>query len=667
MSSETTNIPLEKRVELLSNLCLNGNFKPEVAERLLRDKELIEMYNKKHGDVLKYIDVLKGFAKKGHIDGDLIARFESQSDIFGNKLYLASRSTEKSNWQILNEYNELEREYLELRTNDAAIIKEIIKNADKLGVKQKSNVKEENILYYLENPVLIFAKNAFGKYIEQLSDRQFTFFQSLYKKFIEKRYNGKYSSWNTSQFFDVLHDSNLTRLDISSPGRRPFATEWTCLRNLYGVLWDGFITIMLNGATRIIKNPKKASRVRVSLFKRAGVVIGENVFIGKDVYLDPLARYNGARDNLPHFKTPKNPRSLTIIEDDVTIEDGVKAINHEMRNEYDGKHGMGKIVFGKGCLVKKNAIIRAGTIIGEGAIVEEGTAVNRDVPPYSYVSGIPGIVIYKDIRRLPQGEQDRLRNEHLTYDHLEELVDFHNMSVEKRKQYLSVHDNPEELIKRYTQKSHMVSQHLRQKVVEKARSWSAQPTLARKIHSAYCRFTTYLVGTCMDPTEWRPWFLRNFVGAKKLFLWPNCIKWGKDVFLAHYFFTNHYYIDAFVKTKGPYINLEDGVAFGAFVKIICDPVDGKLGKLTIQKNAMIGADSVIHLRDRDITIGKNTQIAARSYITEDVPANKILIISPGCKLSGNHEHEIPVPVFDWGAGYFKNRITNCRLSKELIF
>jgi acetyltransferase-like isoleucine patch superfamily enzyme len=40
-----------------------------------------------------------------------------------------------------------------------------------------------------------------------------------------------------------------------------------------------------------------------------------------------------------------------------------------------------------------NAIILSGVSIGQGAVIAAGTVVNKDVPPYSIVGGVPGKVI----------------------------------------------------------------------------------------------------------------------------------------------------------------------------------------------------------------------------------------------------------------------------------
>ena len=53
----------------------------------------------------------------------------------------------------------------------------------------------------------------------------------------------------------------------------------------------------------------------------------------------------------------------------------------------------GNIVVKDDVWIGANAIILSGVTIGQGAIIAAGAVVNKDVPPYSIVGGVPGKVI----------------------------------------------------------------------------------------------------------------------------------------------------------------------------------------------------------------------------------------------------------------------------------
>jgi acetyltransferase-like isoleucine patch superfamily enzyme len=49
----------------------------------------------------------------------------------------------------------------------------------------------------------------------------------------------------------------------------------------------------------------------------------------------------------------------------------------------------GRIVLHEGVWIGANATITAGVTVGRYAIVAAGAVVNRDVPPYTVVGGVP--------------------------------------------------------------------------------------------------------------------------------------------------------------------------------------------------------------------------------------------------------------------------------------
>jgi maltose O-acetyltransferase len=94
------------------------------------------------------------------------------------------------------------------------------------------------------------------------------------------------------------------------------------------------------------------------------------------------------------------------IEDNVTIGPFVKL--------YTTSHDLGPgsrrcqtevvsrpITIEKGCWVAVGATILPGVTVGRGSVVAAGAVVERDVPPNSYVQGVPAAVV----RQLPLGNR----------------------------------------------------------------------------------------------------------------------------------------------------------------------------------------------------------------------------------------------------------------------
>ena len=60
-------------------------------------------------------------------------------------------------------------------------------------------------------------------------------------------------------------------------------------------------------------------------------------------------------------------------------------------NKFEGNSGRTKI--GNDVWIGRNSIIRQGVSVGDGAIVAGGAFVNKDVPPYAIVAGVPAKII----------------------------------------------------------------------------------------------------------------------------------------------------------------------------------------------------------------------------------------------------------------------------------
>jgi acetyltransferase-like isoleucine patch superfamily enzyme len=120
-----------------------------------------------------------------------------------------------------------------------------------------------------------------------------------------------------------------------------------------------------------------APGLRLWLYRRMGVRIGRNVFIGLDTYLD--------------CQFPE----LITIEDDVTISFRVTVVVHDDARRLDrtepgaGDGIVAPVRLGRGCYLGAGCLVLPGVTVGERAVVAAGAVVTRDVEPETVVMGVP--------------------------------------------------------------------------------------------------------------------------------------------------------------------------------------------------------------------------------------------------------------------------------------
>lgn len=112
-----------------------------------------------------------------------------------------------------------------------------------------------------------------------------------------------------------------------------------------------------------------------------GIVIGENVIIGEYTTIQAQAK--------------------VIIEDDVLLASKIQIItNFHLYEDTDipikyQKSICKPIVIKRGAWIGINSTILSGVTIGVNSVVGAGSVVNRDVPDYTVVGGVPARVIKK--------------------------------------------------------------------------------------------------------------------------------------------------------------------------------------------------------------------------------------------------------------------------------
>ena len=119
---------------------------------------------------------------------------------------------------------------------------------------------------------------------------------------------------------------------------------------------------------------------RSSVYRKCGVKVGKNVYIGFLVMMD---------GEYPEY---------IEIEDEASIGPGVTIMAHSGASPFHQKHkifyeGPQKVTIERGAWLAAGSIILPGVTIGEGSIVAAGSVVGRDVPEYTMVAGNPARAI----------------------------------------------------------------------------------------------------------------------------------------------------------------------------------------------------------------------------------------------------------------------------------
>ena len=117
-------------------------------------------------------------------------------------------------------------------------------------------------------------------------------------------------------------------------------------------------------------------RIKNALYRMIGVKIGKNVVIAAYVVLDPFF-----------------PELITI-EDNVIIGVGVTILTHEYSQK---KLRKGPVHIKKRALIGACSLIRSGVTIGGNATGAAKSLVNKDVPDFVVVGGIPAKKIKNNI------------------------------------------------------------------------------------------------------------------------------------------------------------------------------------------------------------------------------------------------------------------------------
>jgi maltose O-acetyltransferase len=117
---------------------------------------------------------------------------------------------------------------------------------------------------------------------------------------------------------------------------------------------------------------KVRGRTSLDELVERGLKVGENVWLGDGIYLDPAFPW------------------LIEIGDDVDISFDVVVLAHDAAPRVElGYTRIGRVRIERGVRIGCGALILAGVTIGEGAMVGGASVVTRDVQPRTLVAGNP--------------------------------------------------------------------------------------------------------------------------------------------------------------------------------------------------------------------------------------------------------------------------------------
>jgi len=142
----------------------------------------------------------------------------------------------------------------------------------------------------------------------------------------------------------------------------------------------------------VLLTPLNYRKIRPILWKWMGAKVGENVFIGYEVWMD----FNNAHlieiGNGAHITN----RCLLLCHQ--------RDISQYFYGDDSTKlpYKKGKIVIKDNVMIGMGSIIMPGITIGEGAIVAAGSLVAKDIPAWTIAAGRPA----KVIKHIPQRSND---------------------------------------------------------------------------------------------------------------------------------------------------------------------------------------------------------------------------------------------------------------------
>ena len=175
----------------------------------------------------------------------------------------------------------------------------------------------------------------------------------------------------------------LVRQPLPNHEERTFFQAWELTTREHG--YTGFLAMprflyrrTMDHFLQMISKLVPYSGLRIKLHRMRGVKIGKKAHIGPMVHID---------DVYPNF---------VVIEDGVSIAGQNFILTHTKPMNYHKNLSealLGPVIIKKNAWIAIGVIILPGVTIGEGAIVASGSVVTKDVPPNTFVGGVPAKIL----------------------------------------------------------------------------------------------------------------------------------------------------------------------------------------------------------------------------------------------------------------------------------
>ena len=166
------------------------------------------------------------------------------------------------------------------------------------------------------------------------------------------------------------------------------------------IILKAMITQPFFGPPRLLRHD---SQTNIALLRRFGATVGKGVRLHAPITLHAAETgYHNLHIGDGCMFNGNNYLDLSAriqLEQGVSLGPGVIINTHNRfnYNEYleavlANECGVRDVIIGEGSGIKANALVVMGVTIGRHCVVAGGAVVNRDVPDYSFVAGIPAKV-----------------------------------------------------------------------------------------------------------------------------------------------------------------------------------------------------------------------------------------------------------------------------------
>ena len=194
---------------------------------------------------------------------------------------------------------------------------------------------------------------------------------------------------------------NLCRIEDNA--YKLYRVIYRKVNNIFSKLYTYYCRLKYFPFLKVAAGARIKSGFRLVPFFKYGrikVILKEGSFIYNDVIIQGSGTLTLGKRSWIGFTCVIGVNEGIEIGNDVMIAYGVKIIdtNHNFSRMDIPLSTQGivtkPIIIEDDVWIASNAVILSGITIGKGSIVAAGTVVNKSVPPYSVVGGVPGKVLY---------------------------------------------------------------------------------------------------------------------------------------------------------------------------------------------------------------------------------------------------------------------------------